>query len=56
MQCLAADLNGKRPLLDVERFLFTLVNVRRCTSARGDGHLREKKSPPVCLPVIRNRI
>jgi hypothetical protein len=43
VQCLTAHLNGQRPLLQIERFILTRVNVRRRTSSGCDAHLGHKK-------------
>src|ERR1700746_501685 len=41
--CLPANLNGQCPFLQVETFLFAVMNVRWVASAGQDRHLRHEK-------------
>src|SRR5690348_12299278 len=42
-QSLIADLDGQRPLMEVEGFVFAIVNVSRITAARRNSRLGHKK-------------
>ena len=48
VQPFIAHLHGQRPLLHIERFILTRVNVRRRTSSRRDTDLGHKERP-ACL-------